>query len=360
MEPKVSIIILNWNGVKDTLECLESVYKLDYPNFEVIVVDNGSTDNSVHLIRSAFPKVSMIENNENLGYVGGNNVGMRYAINTCAQFVWLLNNDTVVAPDSLSELIHAAGQTDRCGLLSPVIYYYDDPKKVQFCGTILDWERKRFIQMCHPEFVSGSQTIPRLEIPKRVWDDRKDDREAVILDENATLSDILLWGTALLINRDAIMAIGYLNEKYFSYHEDIEYSVRAINSGFTNVVVSKSKVYHKEASSSGGKKSPLYCYFMTRNVYYFWRDNLSGLDKIFYLRNYLSDSISWAGSLKMKGKSESVNACLDGIWSALRGVTGPWDKNIRMPFFIKGILLAYPFFWVYLLRGEFRKIFMKI
>jgi len=352
MQPGVSIIILNWNGIKDTIVCLESVYKLDYPNFEVIVVDNGSTDNSVKLIRNSFPKVSLIENIVNLGYAGGNNVGMRYAIDAGAKYVWLLNNDTVVAPDSLSELIRAAKQSDRCGLLSPVIYYYDEPQKIQFNGSFLDWVRKRVVQSDLPEPGSGSSGQ---DLSKQV----ADDMEEMLSSGKVTGSDAVLWGTALLIKREAIMSIGYLNEKYFSYHEDIEYSVRAINCGFTNVVVSASKIFHKEASSSGGKDSPFYCYFMTRNIYYFWRDNLSGLDKIFYLRNYLSDSISRAGSLKKKKKHESVNACMDGIWSALRGVTGPWNKNIKMPSFIKRILLAYPFFWVYLLRGEYRKILVR-
>lgn len=327
MEPRVSIIILNWNGIKDTLECLQSVYDLDYSNYEVIVVDNGSTDNSVQVIRSSFPKVMMIENKENLGYAGGNNVGMRYAMDTDSKFFWLLNNDTVVAPDSLSELILAANKSTGCGLLSPVIYFYGEPEKVQFCGSILDWRKKGFIH------VSDVMSLKNI----------------------ASAKDLVLWGTALLISRKVVMAVGFLNEKYFSYHEDIEYSVRALNNGFTNMVVSTAKVYHKEARSSGGRDSPLHCYFMTRNIYYFWMDNLKGLDKMFYLRQYIADSISLAGSLKKKKRQDSVNACMDGIWSALRSIKGPWDKNIRMPSFIKRILLAHPFFWVFLLRGEFRK-----
>ncbi len=327
MEHKVSIIILNWNGIKDTLECLRSVYKLDYSNFEVIVVDNGSTDNSVQLIRSSFPKVIIIENKANLGYAGGNNTGMRYAMDTDAKFFWLLNNDTVVEPDSLSELILAAGKSPRCGLLSPVIYFYDEPEAVQFCGSILDWSKRDFIHF----------------------------RDVMSLKNNIITNDLVLWGTALLVSRQVVMSAGYLNEDYFSYHEDIEYSVRAINSGYTNMVVSAARIYHKEARSSGGRESPMHCYYMTRNIYYFWRDNLRGLDKISCLRHYLSDSVSLAGSLKKKKKPDSANACLDAVWSALRNIKGPWDRDIRMPSLIKRILLAYPIFWVYLLRGGFRR-----
>lgn len=331
MEPKVAIIILNWNGVKDTLECIESVFKLNYSNFEIIVVDNGSTDSSVRMIRDIFPNVKLIENKENLGYTGGNNIGMHYAIEHESQYVWLLNNDTIVASDSLSEMIRVAGQFPGCGLLSPVIYYYDEPEKIQFCGTILDLMKHKFIEL--------TDLMPKQE----------------------TLSGrvIMLWGTALLIRCEAIMRIGFLNEKYSSYHEDMEYSLRSVHAGFTNLVVSTSRVYHKEASSSGGKESPLHCYYMTRNIHYFWRDHLRGWDQIRHLRYYLADSINWAGKLKKKNKTESADACLDGMWSALRGVTGPWDKNVKMPSLIRRFLLAYPFFLVHLFRGDFRGIRVK-
>lgn len=106
--PKVFIIILNWNGLEDTLECLESVFKLDYPNFEVIVGDNGSTDESVAIIRKTYPQVIMIENKENLGYTGGNNIAMHYAMDHLADYVWLLNKDAVVEKDTLSKLVRSA------------------------------------------------------------------------------------------------------------------------------------------------------------------------------------------------------------------------------------------------------------
>lgn len=103
--PKVYVIILNWNGLEDTLECLGSVFQMDYQNFEVLVVDNGSKDNSINFIKTKYPQVVLIENKENLGYTGGNNIGMRYALNNGADYVWLVNNDTVVMVDTLSKLI---------------------------------------------------------------------------------------------------------------------------------------------------------------------------------------------------------------------------------------------------------------
>ena len=109
--PLIYIIILNWNGLQDTLECLGSILKMDYPNFRVVVVDNNSTDNSVDIIRKAHPQVSLIENKENLGYTGGNNTAMRYAMQHSADYVWLLNNDTTVEADTLSKLVFAAEES---------------------------------------------------------------------------------------------------------------------------------------------------------------------------------------------------------------------------------------------------------
>lgn len=111
MMPKVFIIILNWNGKDDTLTCLSSIQKLDYLDYHVIVVDNGSMYDSVAAIRNSYPSASwltIIENGENLGYTGANNVGVRYAMNEGARHVWILNNHTIVEPDSLGKLIRIA------------------------------------------------------------------------------------------------------------------------------------------------------------------------------------------------------------------------------------------------------------
>lgn len=329
MNPTIFIIILNWNGLKDTLECLESVYKLDYPDYKVLVVDNGSTDESVKVIREVYPEVTLIENKENLGYSGGNNIGMRYALENKAEYVWLLNNDAVVEPDSLSKLISAAEGSTEIGLASPCIYYYDEPDKIQFCGSIIDWKKKKFLHL-------KDQGLSKC---------------------NMGMRDMVLWGTALLIKRNVIESIGFLNEEYFSYHEDHEYSTRAIKNGYINIVVMPSKVYHKEVSSSGGRDSPLHCYYWTRNIYFFWTENMTLLKKLLYIRKYISNSIYLAGKLIEEQRFASADARLDGMWSALHGITGPWENKIEMPRILKRIISACPFFWSYFLRGDFVRIF---
>jgi GT2 family glycosyltransferase len=128
--PRVDIIVLNWNGLRDTLHCLQSLKRADYPAFRVLVVDNGSSDASSTSIRQRFPEVTLIENSENLGFTGGNNIGMRQALEEEADYVLLLNNDTEVAPDAVRLLVETAESDPRIGIAGPIIYYYDRPKMI--------------------------------------------------------------------------------------------------------------------------------------------------------------------------------------------------------------------------------------
>lgn len=334
--PKVFTIILNWNGHRDTLECLESVFKLDYPNFKVIVVDNGSTDDSVTVIHKTYPQVMLIENRENLGYTGGNNIAMRYAMEHGADYMWLLNNDTVIEPDTLSKLVAVAGESPDIGLVCPVIYYYHAPDRVQFCGTDVDWTD--FLTPVHKS--------------TRSWQ-RKDVKKSVSL-----------VGTALLIKRSVIEKVGYLNGKYFAYGEDNDYSIRVAKAGYENVVVMSARIYHKDSGSTKGQKMPLQVFLRARNYYFLWMDNLTGLKRCRYFLRYLAHVISYSAMLNDEGSAECVSACLDGAWSALRGIGGQRDETVEMPRWLKRIFYCFyswhPYFWVGLLRGNFLSLYSEV
>jgi len=334
--PKVFVVILNWNGLKDTLECLESVFKLDYPNFQVVVVDNASTDNSVAVIREYYSQVIMIENKENLGYTGGNNVAMRYAMQNGADYIWLLNNDTIIELDTLSKLVNIAESSPEVGIISPIIYYYDQPNTIQYCGSYIDWTNHTIVYQkennldVHNEFRNGK--------------------------------NVCLWGTALLIKSDVIRKIGYLNEKFYAYWEDTEYSIRSIKGGFKNLLHSNAKIFHKTPLDI--KKfmelKPYYFYFMARNEYFTWVRNLRGIEKFFFIKKYLARRVADYGNLRDFGNDECADACFDGTWSAILDVGGPWDTNVRMPHLIKRIFSWHPYFWASLLRGNFLNIASEI
>ena len=305
--PRVSIVVLNWNGLQDTLECIDSIIGSDYPNFNVIVVDNGSTDGPPEAIRERHPEVHLIRNDRNMGFAGGNNVGIRSALGTGADLVWLLNNDTVVEKNALSQLVSASIESQDIGLASPVIRYYDERETIQFRGSYIDWKEKRIIHM------------------------GKVDRD---IDKN---TPICVWGTALLIKRSSIDKIGLLDEKYFAYHEDEEYSMRAIRAGLRNIVVPRAEIYHKNSRSTGSNDAPFQVFLRSRNTYFLWMDTLQGWNRIFHIPRYLSDIVAYGGSLTAKRLPDSVEACLDGVWHAFRGVGGPKNPEITMPPPLRGL-----------------------
>lgn len=325
--PKISIILLNWNGLNDTIECLASVYRLDYPNFEVIVIDNCSTDGSVSNIRRKFPQAFLIENSKNLGFTGGNNVAMKYAMRVGADYVWLLNNDTVVEPDSLSKLVEEAEQSPQIGLVSPVIHYYDSPEDVQFMGAYVDFAH-----------FSNTNVIDVKE-----------------LDDKRIQRNLVLWGTALLIKRNVIETVGYLSEKYFAYLEDCDYSFRAMKANYRASVRLDAHILHK-GSQSTGRHSPIQVFLGTRNLYFLWRDNTQGFRRILLPGYYLGMVINYANCLSDEGNEKGFDACLNGFWAAFRGVGGCYDPTIIIPSWLRRIFCFFvfwhPYFWIHLLRCD--------
>jgi GT2 family glycosyltransferase len=220
--PQVGCIVLNWNGWQDTVECLLALRECTYPHLTVIVVDNGSTDDSVRRIQAAHPDTLLIESGRNLGFAAGNNIGIRYALAHGADYVWLLNNDTKPAPDALSALV-AKIQIDTCiGAVASICYYADAPFTVQA------W--------------AGSRVNLWIGYVRLSTGPRKDD-----------------WfhslnGTSILLARAAIEDVGLLDEGFFLYWEDTEYCLRLREKGWRLAAAPDSPVIHKVNASTQGNK----------------------------------------------------------------------------------------------------------
>lgn len=135
--PLVYVVILNWNGYADTADCLTTCLTNRYPRTRIVVVDNGSSDGSELLLRSAFPEITVVQTGSNLGYAGGNNVGIRHALGSGADYVVLLNNDTVVDPDFITSLVQIATADCRPGMLCSNIFFHDPPNVIWFAGATL-------------------------------------------------------------------------------------------------------------------------------------------------------------------------------------------------------------------------------
>ncbi len=322
------IVIINWNGLQDTLECLESVFAMDYPDFKVIVVDNNSIDNSVKVIREKYPQVILIDNKKNLGFTGANNMAMRYAMSHNADYVWLLNNDTTVEVETLSRLVATGEEDEGVGLISAVIYYYDEPDRIQFCGSYMDMDTLKITNLHDLEPSKYERTEGQF------W----------------------LWGTALLIKKSVVESIGYLDEEFFAYYEDNDYSVRSSQEGFKGAISPCASVYHKNPVTDSAVRSPHFYYYVTRNRYIFMSKHFRHIRRLSVLRNYISAVFASVGYLN-KNNNDCVDACLEGMWAALSGVVGSWDKSIKMPRWLRRIscffISWHPYFWSKLLRGEF-------
>jgi GT2 family glycosyltransferase len=220
--PEVSCVVLNWNGGQDTVECLDALKACSYPNLTVIVVDNGSADDSVLRIRAAHPGILILESKNNLGFAGGNNIGIRYALAHGADYVWLLNNDTKPAPDALAALVAKAASDKRIGAVSSVCYYADAPSQVEAWG--------------------GARVNLWIGFGRNSRQPREDS-----------------WfhslnGTSMLIGRKALEDAGVLDEVFFLYWEDTEFCLRLRKKGWRIAAAADSRVLHKVNASTGGNK----------------------------------------------------------------------------------------------------------
>lgn len=239
--PHIYIIVLNWNGADDTLACLNSLAALTYSNFNVIVVDNGSTDNSLIKLRSyssAYPLV-LLETGKNLGYAGGNNVGTRHAMEHGADFVLVLNNDTTVAPDLLEQLVNAARRNPDAGVFSARVMYFDNPDRVWFDGA--RW----------------NESSLQLEWPGQ----GESETNLGTIDHDTDYAS----GAALFFRAEVVRKIGLLDETFFLVWEEVDWCFRARKAGWRNLVVTTAKVWHKIGVSFGCESSPLRTYFSIRN-----------------------------------------------------------------------------------------------
>lgn len=249
---KISLVIVNWNGSIDTANCLSSVKKMRSPDvkLETVIVDNGSTDGSVAKIARAFSRVTLLALDKNLGFTGGNNTGIRYAMLHGADYIWLLNNDTMVHPDAV-KLVEAFADR-RVGIAGSKIYfapgheYHKDRyatnelgKIFWYAGGRIDWDNMYASHRGVDEVDAGQ------------YDDAQETP--------------FVTGCSMMIKREVVERIGELDDKFYLYLEDLDYGLRAKAAGYHLVYYPKSVIWHVNAGSSGGAGNPIHDYYITRN-----------------------------------------------------------------------------------------------
>lgn len=250
MKKKICIIIVTWNGKNHVLTCLRSIYAAKHETeMHLIVVDNGSIDGSVSAIQSQYPHVEVVEAGENLGFTGGNNIGIRKALERGVDFVWLLNNDTQVDKNALS-LINAFDDI-RVGIAGSKIYFAsgyeyhkerygenDRGRVFWYAGGMIDWKN----------MYASHRGVD--EVDKGQYDETEETQ--------------FVTGCSMMIRREVFEKIGLLDDKFFAYLEDLDFCLRAKAAHYRLMYIPKSVVWHANAGSSA-VGSQLHQYYMTRN-----------------------------------------------------------------------------------------------
>jgi GT2 family glycosyltransferase len=298
------------------LECFESLEHLDYINCQAVLVDNHSVDNTVELVRKRFPAIPIIENSHNLGFAEGNNVGIRYALDNGADYIFLLNDDTVAAPDAISLLVERGEQDSTIGMLgSSVVSYYNHTK--EFLGAFVDWSRGLTYQIEYsPNGMGNADHVA---------------------------------GCALMIKAHVAREVGLLDPNYFCYFEDSDWGVRCNRAGYQVVTIFDSKIYHKGTPDVSAHESPSLLFYYRRNQSLFMRKFVRGRRWVFFLSQYTLQCLTQFEYYEQISEPTKADAVISGYWAGMWGRYGA--SRVHAPDTFK---------WLARVALKFRKLVIKI
>jgi len=298
---RVAVVVLTYDRLSDTLACLDSLKHVDWRALSVIVVDNGSSDGTAEAVRARHPAVEVLAQERNLGFAEGNNVGIRHALDAGADYVFLLNNDTTLAPDVVAECVAAARRNEDAGAVCPLICFAEPPTLIWYAGADFDPRRARsgrYRESDHGQFTAVAET----------------DRVA---------------GAAVLLSRAALERVGLLDGELFFLYEDVDWSLRARRAGYRIYLAPRGKVSHRVSASAGGEHSPTIAYYDTRNHVVICRRYapLRGLGA--FKREIAILLIHLAGARRANRRWAYLGAALRGWSDGRRGRLGPHAEHRR-------------------------------
>lgn len=297
MSTKVAIILINWNSYDLTRDTLNSLSKVTYADFDVIVVDNGSTDGSADQLKTAFSDVILLHSETNTGFTGGNNIGFRYAMENGYLYTLMLNNDVEVEPDFLEPLVFALDQNERLGAVQPLIYFHHDRELIWNAGSVRNSWTGETITL---DYNLRDQRHERRWIRKNVdW----------------------LTGCAFMVRTDVLRLVGPLKEEFFIYYEDVDFSFRIRQTGYSLGYESSSVIYHMAGVSSKSKiKGPEG--YLNSQVHYFNARNRIWVLKRYTKRIFIPTVIMYQVGYLL---AVSIYFILRGRFTKL----GAWLRGVR-------------------------------
>ncbi|MCL4559665.1 MAG: glycosyltransferase family 2 protein [Chloroflexi bacterium] len=292
MPPEINLILLNWNGWRDTLACLESLRSMDYPAecLQITIIDNGSTDESLaHL--EALAGVSLLRSPVNLGYAGGNNLGIRQALSKGREWILLLNNDTIVGSSFIMEMLQIFEKDPDAGIVCPKIYYHDRPDTFWYAGG----------KFRSPRLIG--EMVGMGEIDRGQFDQARQVDFAV--------------GACMLIHAPVFAKIGLLDENFVAYEEDIDFSYRARQAGFSIWYQPAAKIWHK-VSASTQADPPQRVYLSAQSRALFFRKHIRGASVLLVVGLEAMRLVRVMARSLWQGKLELGRSYAAGLWSGLK------------------------------------------
>jgi hypothetical protein len=270
--PEVLLVTVNWNGLNDTLECLASIRKIHYQNYRVVVVDNGSSGNDATVLKGLpHEQIELVVIDKNHGYAKGVNAGIKYAeAKYSPDYFLLLNNDTIVAPDFLDQLVVAAESGDSIGIAGPKVYYYDAPNMIQSIGAKIN-------------MYTGEASYPGLK--------------KMDVGQYENVCDVDWVGPCALVKAAVFNKIGYYDEDYFAYWEDVDFCIRAKKAGYQVHYIPGAKIWHKLCGTYKDSSDLVY-YYMSRNRIWFMKENASRCEYRCFLA-YMCSCHIWIVTLQL-------------------------------------------------------------
>lgn len=314
-QPRVIIVILNWNGKQDTAECLDSLSQITYQNYAIVVVDNGSTDGSAEFLKERYCDVEIIETNENIGFGAGNNFGMKRALDMEADYILFLNNDTVVDKRFLDCLVQEAERDRSIGFVGPKIFrFYSHEAEEYVVWKAFTWKKMRLdatqrITLLHSAGGSFNPWLGKMRHRGAAEFDVGQYDERQIVD--------FVEASCVLVRKEVVEKIGGLDATYFAYVEDVDWCLRGQRAGYVTTYVPQAKIWHKGGQSSV-HHTKVYC--ATRNRLWMMQKNVTKLQYITFLLSFLLISAPLSVIIKAAYQEErgALKPFAKGIISGLR------------------------------------------